>query len=298
VSAAGRRNYWDSLGETQTIVSLVFLYCAVHFLLRFMLSPNLNGAEAEQALFSQSLQWGYRAGHPPLATWLSWSLLAASRNSRLALFLLHEAILGIGVVAYFAAARRVIENARTAALAALFLLAAFGIGWLLHLGSFESSLLATMCALYLWADSRALVRETYLDYALLGAATGLGVLSSYVFLVLPFAMSVALALTPELRARLRLQPLLVAALVALAIVGPYFAFAPDALTVAASGNRMPALGEFAFALIAFALPAALLFVLLYPRALAQIASPETPPGWLRFLSITMAVAAIASAAAV
>lgn len=298
LSATGRRNYWDSLGETQTIASLVFLYCALHFLLRFMLSPNLNGAEAEQALFSQSLQWGYRPGHPPLAAWLSWSVLAASQNSRLALFLSREAVLGIGLVAYFAAARRIVEDAHRAALATLFLLAAYGVGWLLHLGSFESSLLATMCAIYLWADSRALMRGTFVDYGLLGAATGLGVLSSYVFVVLPFAMSVALAFVPELRARLRIQPLLLAASVALAIVAPYFAFAPDALAMAASGSRLPALGDLALALIAFALPAALLFFLLYPRVLRRIAHAETQPLWLRFLSIAMVVAVIVSAAAV
>jgi 4-amino-4-deoxy-L-arabinose transferase-like glycosyltransferase len=293
MSAKGQRGYWASLGETQTVVSFVFLYCAIHLLLRFLLSPNFNGAEAEQVLFSQSLQWGYRPGHPPLATWLSWAVLTVSQNSRLALFLLREAIVGVGLVAYFAAARRMIADAGAAALSALFLLATYGVGWLLDFGSFESALLMAMCGLYLWADSRALMRATYVDYVLLGIVTGLGVLSSYGFLVLPFAMSVALVFVPELRARLRLQPLIVAAVVALAIVAPYFAFASGVFTSAANEARLASLRELVIALVVFALPAGLLFLVLYPRASRPLAA--TPQAWLRFLRISIAAAALISA---
>ena len=91
MSAAGRRKtFWESLGETQGIVSMLILYCAVFFLVRFGLSQNLTGAEAREMLFGQSFQWGYRPGHPPLMTWLAWAALSIGQGSRLALFLLRE----------------------------------------------------------------------------------------------------------------------------------------------------------------------------------------------------------------
>lgn len=295
MNAAGRPTFWAQLGETRTVFSLVFLYCAVHLLLRVLLSPNFNGAEAGDVLFAQSLQWGYRAEHAPLAAWLSWAVMTVSAHSRLALFLLREAIIGAGLMTYFGAARRMIGDARLAALSTLFLMAAYGVGWLLHFASIESALLMTMCALYLWADSRALMRATYADYVLLGIVTGLGVLTSYVFLVLPFAMSVALVFTPELRARLRFLPLIPAAVIAIAIVAPYFAFAPDAFTSAATNARLSALRDLVVALVVFALPAALLFLILYPRAARP--AVERPQAWLRFLCISIASGIAISAAA-
>lgn len=295
-TAERRKGFWESLGETQGVVSLLLLYCAVMFLVRFALSPNFNGAEAHAMLFGQSLQWGYRPSDPPLAMWLAWAALSVSGGSRLALFLLREAVLAIGLVAFFAASRTVLGNIRRSGLAAFFLLATFGISWLAQHVDLETVLLTAMCCLYLWADTRALISQRTLDYLVLGAVTGLGVLSSYVFLILPFAMSVALAFTPELRARLRLLPLIPATIIAVIVVAPYFAFAPDAVTFTASGTHAPALTalrELVVALVVFALPAALLFLILYPRAGKPLASWQGTQGWLRFFRITMLAAAVA-----
>ncbi len=293
MSEGGRRkSFWESFGEPQTAVSLLILYCAVHFLARVLLSPNLNGGEAPQMLFGQSFQWGYQPGHPPLMNWLAWAALAASSGSKLALFLLREVLLGIGLIGFFAAGRAVLGDARRAAFATFFLLASYGAGWLLHWSSMENVLLATMCCLYLWADTRALTHQQTIDYVVLGAATGLGLLSSYVFLILPFATSAALAFTPELRARLRVVPLLVAAIVAIIIVAPYFAFAPDAVTLAR--GAIPALTELrdlVIALMLFAIPALLFFAVLYRRAAARIPHASAD-SWMRFFRIAMFIAAL------
>jgi hypothetical protein len=289
-----RKSFWESIGETKTVVSLLILYCAVHFLVRFLLSPNLNGGEAAQMLFGQSFQWGYQPDHPPLMTWLAWATLMVSNGNRLALFLLREVVLGIGLAAFFAAAGMVLGDVRRAALATFFLLGAYGVGWLLHWGSMENVLLATMCCLYLWADTRALIHQRMIDYVMLGAVTGLGVLSSYIFLILPFAMSAALAFRPELRTRLRLVPLLVAAIVAIILVAPYFAFAPDAVTFTQPATRSPALivlRDLAVALVLFAIPALLFFAVLYRQTAALLPSASTD-NWLRFFRITIFIAAL------
>ncbi len=299
MGAAGqRKTFWESLGETHTVVSLIILTCAVHFLIRFLLSPNLNGGEAPQMLFGQSLQWGYQPGHPPLMTWLAWAVLTISQGSRLVLFLLREFLLAIGLIAFFAAARTVLADIRRAALATLFLLATFGVGWLLHWSNMENVLLATMCSLYLWADTRALTYQRFADYLVLGAVTGLGVLTSYVFLLLPFGMAAALALTPELRARVKLQPLIPAAVIALLIVAPYFDLAPDAISFTASGNHpaaLDALRDFAVALVVFAIPALLFFAVFYLRASKPL-PPIQPDSWMHFFRITMFAGAVAAIA--
>jgi hypothetical protein len=227
--------------------------------------------------------------------WLSWAALSLSGGSRLALFLLRETVLAIGLIAFFAASRTVLGNIRRSGLAAFFLLATFGVSWLAQHVDMETVLLAAMCCLYLWADTRALTSQRTLDYLVLGAVTGLGMLSSYAFLILPFTMSVALAFTPELRARLRLLPLIPAAAVALVIVAPYFALAPDAVTFTIGNMRAPALTalrELALALVVFALPAALLVLVLYPRAGKPVVSREGTQGWLRFFRITIMAAAV------
>ncbi|HEX3945612.1 MAG TPA: glycosyltransferase family 39 protein [Rhizomicrobium sp.] len=299
MSGSGRRkSFWESIGETQTVVSLLILYSAIHFLVRFLLSPNLNGGEAAQMLFGQSFQWGYQPDHPPLMTWLAWTVLTVSNGSRLALFLLREIVFGIGLVAFFAAARTVLSDIRRAALATFFLLGAYGVGWLLHWGSMENVLLATMCCLYLWADTRTLTYQRMTDYVVLGAITGLGVLSSYIFLILPFAMAAALAFAPELRARLRPGPLLVAAVVAVIIVAPYFAFAPAAVAFNQAATRAPTvtvLRDFAVALVLFAIPALLFFAALYRRT-ATLLSHASTGSWMRFFRIAIFIAALTAVA--
>ena len=298
-TAPARRTLWQSLGEPRTFASLIILYCATHMLVRYLLSPNLNLAEAEQVLFGQSLQPSYRADQPPLMTWLSWGVLSLSQNSRLALFLLHEVLVGIAFVAYFAAARIIIGDGRRAGFATFFLLATFGMGWLVHVGRFETVLLAAMCALYLWADARALKRGSVAAYLVLGAVTGLEVLASYVFLVFVFAMSVAVALTQELRARLKLQRLLLAALIAIIIVTPYLYFASGTASESAGkqASELAVLGAFGVAIVLFAIPAVLVFPAIYPRACLPLPKEQQQHPWLRDLKIAMAAALVTCLAA-
>ena len=289
-----RRSYWEHLGETQTAVSLAILYAAVMFLLRFALSPNLNLGEAEQMLFGQSFQRGYRSGEAPLATWLAWGVLTVSHGSKLSLFLLREIFVAVGLIAFFFAARNVLDDTRRAALAMLFLAATLGMGWLVHLGSFQTTLMATTCCAYLWADTRALTRQGTVDYLVLGIVTGLGALASYSFLVLPFAMTVALGLVPELRRRLRPVPLVPAAVIALFIVAPVLTFMPDGARGTAHAQPLSALRDLVLALVVFALPAAVIFLALNPRVTFSV--PTERPPWLRFFRYTMAAALFAAAA--
>src|SRR6202000_1619367 len=125
------RDLWSELADPSSVLAFFVLYCAIHFLVRYLLSPNFTLDESEQMLFGQSLQWGYRFRHPPLITWLTWGTLTATGNSRAAFFFKYVIMSG-ALAAYFAAARIVIRDVRMAALATFALLTTFVMGFLPH----------------------------------------------------------------------------------------------------------------------------------------------------------------------
>jgi hypothetical protein len=298
-----RRDLWSELAAPSSVVSFLLLYCAIHFLVRYLLSPNFTLDESEQMLFGQSLQWGYRFRHPPLITWLTWGTLTATGNGRAAFFFLKYAIMAVGLAAYFAAARIVIRDVRMAAMATFALLTTFVMGFLPHVDLMHTVLLATMLAAFLWAGARILTRGTPRDYLLLAAITGLGILSKYVFLVLPVAYGIAIALTPRLRARIKTGPLILSIVLALAIVAPYawwsytheyslFALAktitkgqgPEFSPV----NWLVGTGDLIWAFISFGLPLIAIFPLLYwPACKPLTITDDEDRDWLRLYEITM-----------
>jgi hypothetical protein len=217
-------------------------------------------------LFSQSLQCRYRTGRPPLLIWLSWASFAGTDGNRTAFLLLKYVLMALGLMAYFGAARIVIRDTLYAALATFALLATISMGYLTLIDKPETVLLATMLSAYMWADARVLARSGWLDHGILGVVTGLGILSGYIFLVLPVALGIGAALTPQLRARLRPLPLLAAGVIAVAIVTPFAMHAGFADTDAGSVGWIRSVSIVVLAMVTFALPAALAFALLYWRA--------------------------------
>ncbi len=310
MSARKRQTIWESLAEPQSVLAILFVYCVVHLLVRVSLSPNFTLDESEQMLFSQSLQWGYRFRHPPLVTWLSWATLTGSGTNRAAFFFLKYLLMGLGLAAYFAAARIVIRDTRLAALATFALLTTFVMGYLPNIDLMHTVLLATMLAAYLWADARALTRGRWLDYILLGVIAGLGILSKYIFIVLPLAMSAANMMVPSLRARLRVGPLIATVVVAVLIVAPYAWWATtheySLFTLAKTITKgtgpsfdplgwLKGTGDLVVALVGATIPALLLFPLLYWRACRKLppqAGTVEDHDWLRFYGIAMIAGAL------
>jgi hypothetical protein len=285
--------FWERFSEPQSVISFLFLYCALNFLVRAVVTPNFTLDESEQMLFSQTLQWSYRPGQPPLITWLSWASFAGTGGSRTAFLLLKYLLMALGLMAYFSAARIVIRDTLYAALATLALLATFSMGYLPLIDKPQIVLLATMLAAYMWADARVLVRGTWLDHLVLGIVTGLGILSGYIFLVMPLALGVGAVLTPSLRARLKPLPLLLAAIVAVGIAAPYAMWAPAGIDASIGSNSVggaKGIGNLVIALVTFLLPAALTFPPLYWRACRPLAGVQTDPedrAWFQAYAIAL-----------
>jgi 4-amino-4-deoxy-L-arabinose transferase-like glycosyltransferase len=301
--ARKRRDIWADLAEPSSVIAFLALYCAIHFLVRYLLSPNFTLDESEQMLFGQSLQWGYRFRHPPLITWLSWGTLSATNNSRAAFFLLKYVIMAGGLAVYFAAARVVIRDTRMAALATFGLLTTFVMGFLPLVDLMHTVLLATMLAAFLWIGARIVTKGSPRDYLLLAAITGFGILSKYVFLVLPVAFAIGVALTPRFRARIKIGPLILALILTLAIVAPYvwwsYAHEYSLFTLAKTitkgqgpefspVNWLIGAGDLVWALISFGLPFVVIFPLLYrPACKKLVVTDDADRDWLRLYEVTM-----------
>lgn len=312
MSLAGRRKKYASLSaalaDPQIVISILILYCLVHFLVRLLLSQNYTLDESEQILFGQSLEWGYRFRHPPLITWLTWGTLTATGQSRVAFFLLKYVLMFTGFLAYFQAARLVIRDEKLAGFAVFGLLTTVVIGYMPHVDLMHTVALTSLLAAYLWADALVISRGRWLDYILLGVIAGLGILSKYIFVVLPIAMAVGTAFVPRFRARLRVGPLLVALVIALAIVAPYAWWAKTheyslfALAQTITKGSGPAVNfagwlkgtlNLDIALVLFAMPMAALFAALYWPALRPIRrASDEDRDWLKLYGIAMVVGAV------
>ena len=302
----GKSGILGALGEARTVYSLLFIYCAVHLILRMGLSLNFSPAEARQVLFGQSLQWMYQPHQPPLMSWLSWGALQTG-GGRAGLFLLKYVLMGAGLFAFFGAARAILNDVRLAALATFALLCGYTLGYLVHADMMAGVLVFALSAGFVWAAVRALTTGTHNEYLLLGVITGLGVLSDYAFIVLPVAFAVSVALTPGVRIRPR--PMLGAALLACAIAAPFawWTFANEATVfapatsgaMAGAASPVAAVTGYAAAIAGFALPFALLFAGIYWRALRPLADcdPQTQR-WLRVLGLTIVIALLLLLAAI
>lgn len=291
---AEKQTFWAQLSEPRHVTSMLIFYALLNFVLRLGLSPNFLPGEADQVLFSQVLRWGYLPAHPPLTTWLSWAVMTASQQSHAAFFLLREAMVAVGLIAYLNAGRIVVGDTRVAALATFALITTFAFGWLAHTFSLEAVTLTLMLALYMYADAQVIARGTVRDYAILGIITGLGVLTSYIFLILPIALSLALIAVPRFLARLKILPLLLALTIAIAIVVPYEILGQIAATGGAEKDIARSAGILAVHLIGLVLPYALIFPFLFWNALHPVTQADDERrAWLRLHDVAMLIAGAA-----
>ncbi|MBI1328869.1 MAG: hypothetical protein GC166_03085 [Alphaproteobacteria bacterium] len=291
MAAKTHRTVWPLFSEPRSVALILTIYCALHLILRLGLSPNYVSGEAVQVLFAQSARWGYRAGDPPLATWLSWIILQATGNSRAAFFLIEYAVMGTGLVAFFAAARMVLGDVKAAAMAALAPIATATAGYFAHMGDVVSVVSTAMFAIFLWSALRVFTHGKAIDYLFPGLSMGLGFLSGPSFLVLPVAMIVALLFVPSLMAHIRPVPIAGSALLALLIAIPHLRWLSLQEGGLWSGLVTPQQNTLIVVLCAL-FPLLAIAPVLYARALSASRASEIDLIWLRFFSVAAAVSVL------
>ncbi len=309
------RHEWEALTKPDSVIFILILYCIVHFLVRLMLQPNFSLDEAEQVLFGESLEWGYRFRHPPLMTWLSYGTFELTNTSHQAYFALKYILMALGLVAYFAAARVVLKDVRLAFLATVGLLTTFVMGFLPHQDLMHTVLLSSMLTAMLWLGLRVLHTRALTDYAMLGACIGLGILSKYIFAVGIAGLAVGLLWSGQARAKLRNDGVALTVVIAAVLVMPYLAWVVSneysffTLAKGITGGHGPALdpvswvkgtGALILALLEFAVPFIVIFAALFPSSFRGL--PPTLDDddrmHLKVLEVAMIAAALMMLAAV
>ncbi len=299
----------------------LLLYLTAHFAARLLMAPTLGIDDSEQALFAQDWAWGYRVRQPPLFTWLLLPVIEVTGVNILALSLLRYALIGLYFLFFHLTALRWIGDRRLAALASGSNLLIYVFAYYAHHDLTHTTLLATMIAMTFYVLSGLMERRALLDYALLGACFGLGLLAKWNFAFLIAAMTLALLLMGDWRGLVLTWKTALAAAVMTAVVAPTLIWiyargegflalaerisAPRGAAAAAEPGALQSFLEgsaaLAGALITFPQPFLVIFLLVFAGALRR-ALGKTPVATqddeahrrrsvLRFLGIYMLLAA-------
>jgi hypothetical protein len=261
------------------------------------ISPILNIDDAREAIFSQTLAWGYQPRQPPLYTWLAWATVRLAGVSVASLSGLKYVVLAVAYAFAYLTARRVLVEPRLAPLAAFSLLLLLPVGWFVHDDLTQSVAVLATAAATVYALIEVEATPTTGRYAWLGLALALGTLSKLTYLVFAVALGLASLTVAPYRRRVLAPRAILTALVAAVLVLPYLVWLAthrDDLTRFAEqlgpGGARPfaagvldGLGAGLRALAYYAAPLALVFLVLFPetyRIRPPAAGPEHPAGLL------------------
>ena len=207
--------------DKSAILSMLVLYCVVHWAIRVLVAPVYTVEEADQLLLSQSFQFGYEARQPPLLTWLFWIATQAGGVSPPVVFGVKYALLFIGLTFYYLSARNILirPGVSAAALAAWAL--TFQIGWSAHEDLLSGVALMAALSITFHALTRILTWRAWSDWFYLGVSIGVGLLTHHLFIVFPLAILVGIMLSPFFRDALSFGRLFLMVLVAGLLYAPY-----------------------------------------------------------------------------
>src|SRR5262249_50705501 len=105
----------DSLGwgsGPRAFALLLAAYAITHAAVRVWTSPILNTDDAREAIFTQTLAWGYQPRQPPLYTWLAWVAVRLAGLSVASLTGMKYAVLAVAYIFTYLTARRVLREPR------------------------------------------------------------------------------------------------------------------------------------------------------------------------------------------
>lgn len=291
------------------LIGLILLYGLVHGVIRFLASDSIGIDDGAEAVFAQTLEWGYQSRQPPLYDWLLNGMQRLAGGAGMGpVLVLKYILLTLSALALWRVARRFSDDPRIAAVAALSLTAIYQVGWNYHEGVTHTALLcASVLGTHL-ALLRAVEAPGLGRFAALGLVVGLGLLSKHSFYATIAQLSLAALAVPVVRARLRDPRALLVPALALAVYAPYalWLIAGDrsltevADTVLRGADRNVAVAALDAAVKPLLFCAPLVVMLaLYGRR--WLAAPEHAPAvkggvsaddWIRFHRVAMAAAAL------
>jgi 4-amino-4-deoxy-L-arabinose transferase-like glycosyltransferase len=194
--------------EPRGVVALVLLYILAHVALRVWLSPVVTIDDAREALFAQTLEWGYQPRQPPLYNWLVWLAFRLLGVGIWPLVLVKYAVLGAAYLCLYLSARRVLGDARLAALGTFSLLLVVPLNWVVHEALTHSLAALAVAALTFYVLLRVEAGGGLGASVGLGLALALGFLAKFSFALFAGSLLLAALSLPSFRASL-LRPRMV-----------------------------------------------------------------------------------------
>ena len=207
--------------DKSAIISMILLYCVIHWAIRVLVAPVYTVEEADQLLLSQSFQLGYEARQPPLMTWLFWMATKAAGIVPSVVFAVKYALMFVGLTFYYLAARNILIRPGVSAAALVAWALTFQLGWGMHEDLLGGVGLLAVLSLSFHAITRILTWRRWIDWIYLGLAMGLGLLMHHLFIVFPIAMLIGILTSQFFRDALSPMRLALSVAIAAAIYAPY-----------------------------------------------------------------------------
>ena len=187
------------LAHASLILGLMGAYLVLHFVLRLMLSPTLGVDDAEQILFAQEWDFGYRFRQPPLFTWLLLPVIDWVGPGVLAVSIVRYALLAVTYGFFYLAALHWIDDRRLAALSAFSFSLIYVFAYYAHHDLTHTTALGALIAASLYVFARLSETPKTHHYLLLGLCFGFGMLAKWNFVMLAVGLPLTCLLLPAYR---------------------------------------------------------------------------------------------------
>jgi len=206
---------------TRGFLGLLVAYVVTHVLVRLVVSPTLTIDDSREALFGQTLEWGYLPRQPPLYNWLVWAAFQLLGVGVLSLTVLKYALLFLTYLFVYLSGRLMLPDPRLAGLATFSLLLMIPVTWVVHeaLTHTIAALAASAATFYVLLRLEASGgRWCYLAF---GFTLGVGILSKFSYTFFAAALLIASLAVDRFRRRILNPRMLIALGVTVALVLPY-----------------------------------------------------------------------------
>ncbi|MEM7542875.1 MAG: glycosyltransferase family 39 protein [Pseudomonadota bacterium] len=201
-------------------VPLIVIYVLAHAAIQLW-TPNLGRDQTIDALFAQQWSWGASYRNPPLYTWALTALNELFGAHKAAQLILKFGALLAMYLCLFAAAKRLFESRRMAAVAGASPLAMEIFAWDAIRHYTHSIFLSAVIAATFLVVLRLCESRRPIDFLAFAVLIALGVLTKYGYLIFAVTLLLAMALQPRYR-QVLINPWMIASLVlALLLVLPH-----------------------------------------------------------------------------
>jgi 4-amino-4-deoxy-L-arabinose transferase-like glycosyltransferase len=181
-------------------IGFISIYLALQVVLRLSALSSLNIDDADMIVTTQVFAPGYGA-QPPLYMWMQIPLVELFGLNRATFLVPHYLLLWATFLFMFLSARMVLGDELKAAGVALALFTLPQIGWEFQYAYSHAVLATAMASVTLYVMLLMLRTGSWGAYIALGLCFGLGILSKYSYIPLPFVLLAAAGSIPSLRLR-------------------------------------------------------------------------------------------------